>query len=90
MRIIGLCVMGIVLIKLTIYDLWVLPTIGRIIVFILLGIVLLVISFLYQKLRAAIFSDNCITLNCLAIQTGALSAGIRSLWLREIFSLIRA
>lgn len=58
MRIIGLCVMGIVLIKLTIYDLWVLPTIGRIIVFILLGIVLLVISFLYQKLRAAIFSDN--------------------------------
>ena len=58
MRIIGLCVMGIVLMKLTIYDLWVLPTIGRIIVFILLGIVLLVISFLYQKLRAAIFSDN--------------------------------
>ena len=58
MRIIGLCVVGIVLVKLAIYDLWVLPTVGRIIVFILLGIVLLVISFLYQKLRAAIFNDN--------------------------------
>ena len=57
MRIIGLCVVGIVLIKLVVHDLWLLPTIGRIVVFILLGTILLLISFLYQKLRAALFAD---------------------------------
>lgn len=57
MRCTGLGIMGIVLVKLIVHDLWQLPTIGRIIVFILLGIILLFISFLYQKLRSAILDD---------------------------------
>ena len=57
MRCTGLGIMGIVLVKLIVHDLWQLPTIGRIIVFILLGIILLFISFLYQKLRPAILDD---------------------------------
>lgn len=56
-RVTGLAVIGIVLFKLVVYDLWRLPTVGRIIVFILLGVILLLISFLYQKLRSAIFDE---------------------------------
>lgn len=58
MRIIGLCSLGIVLVKLVFYDLWMLPAVGRIIVFILLGVILLVVSFLYQRLRSALFDDR--------------------------------
>lgn len=58
MRIIGLCSLDIVLVKLVFYDLWMLPAVGRIIVFILLGVILLVISFLYQRLRSALFDDR--------------------------------
>lgn len=54
-RITGITIIGIAIAKLVVYDLWRLPTIGRIIVFILLGVILLLISFLYQKLRSAIF-----------------------------------
>lgn len=34
------------------------PTIGRIVVFILLGVILLVLSFLYQRLKSALFRDD--------------------------------
>lgn len=51
LRIISLAVLGIVIVKLAGYDLWKMAAIGRIIVFILLGAILLSISFLYQKLR---------------------------------------
>ena len=34
------------------------PTIGKIIVFIMLGVILLVLSFLYHKLKKVLFMDN--------------------------------
>lgn len=58
LRIVSLVFFGILLIKLVAYDLWQLPMLGRIIVFILLGGVLLSLSFLYQRLRARLFSDD--------------------------------
>lgn len=58
LRMISLAVFGIVLLKLVIVDLWLLPTVGKIIVFIMLGVILLVLSFLYQKLKKALFIDN--------------------------------
>lgn len=54
-RLVGLCLFGCVLLKLVCYDLWQLPIIGRIVVFVLLGGVLLAVSFLYQKLRKRLF-----------------------------------
>jgi len=58
LRMISLCTFGIVLLKLVFVDLWLLPTFGKIIVFILLGVILLVLSFLYQKLKTVLFSDE--------------------------------
>ncbi|MDR3142188.1 MAG: DUF2339 domain-containing protein [Tannerellaceae bacterium] len=58
LRIISLATFGIVLLKLVLVDLWSMPTIGKIIVFIILGILLLVLSFLYQKLKAVLFDDD--------------------------------
>jgi uncharacterized membrane protein len=58
LRIISLSTFGIVLLKLVLVDLWSMPTIGKIIVFIILGILLLVLSFLYQKLKAVLFDDK--------------------------------
>lgn len=57
LRIIALGVFGMVILKLVVNDLWLMAPIGRIIVFILLGVILLAISFLYQKLRAALFEE---------------------------------
>lgn len=57
-RIVSLIFFGILLVKLISYDLWQLPMIGRIIVFVLLGGVLLTLSFLYQRLRSQIFQDD--------------------------------
>lgn len=55
LRLISLTIFGLVLLKLILVDLWLLPTIGKIIVFIILGIILLVLSFLYQKLKQVLF-----------------------------------
>lgn len=57
LRMVSLGVFGLVLLKLGVVDLWLLPTIGKVIVFILLGVILLVLSFLYQKLKSALFDD---------------------------------
>lgn len=46
------------LIKLGVYDIWKLPVVGRIIVLIMLGCVLLSISFLYQKFKSIIFHSD--------------------------------
>ena len=51
LRVMALCVFGVVIVKLAIYDLWRMAAVGRIIVFILLGVALLSVSFLYQRLR---------------------------------------
>lgn len=58
LRMISLAVFGVVLLKLVIIDLWLLPTVGKIVVFIMLGVILLVLSFLYQKLKKVLFMDN--------------------------------
>ena len=58
LRMISLAVFGVVLLKLVIVDLWLLPTVGKIVVFIMLGVILLVLSFLYQKLKKVLFMDN--------------------------------
>lgn len=58
MRIISLTTFGIVLLKLVLQDLWAMPAIGKIVVFIILGLILLVLSFLYQKLKDVLFKDD--------------------------------
>lgn len=58
LRIISLISFGVVLLKLIVVDLWLLPTIGKIFVFIILGIILLILSFLYQKLKQVLFEDT--------------------------------
>ncbi|WP_455640071.1 DUF2339 domain-containing protein [Parabacteroides sp.] len=58
LRMLSLAVFGFVLLKLVIVDLWLLPTVGKIIVFVMLGVILLVLSFLYQKLKKVLFMDN--------------------------------
>lgn len=58
LRKLSLFTLGIVLVKLVLTDLWALPTVGKIIVFIFLGVTLLVLSFLYQKLKNVIFKED--------------------------------
>ena len=58
LRMLSLATFGIVLLKLVVIDLWLMPTVGKIIVFIILGILLLVLSFLYQKLKTALFGPD--------------------------------
>lgn len=58
MRVISLFTLGVVLLKLVLIDLWSMPTIGKIIVFIILGLILLILSFLYQKLKDVLFKDD--------------------------------
>ncbi len=58
LRMISLSTFGIVLLKLVLDDLWAMPTIGKIIVFIILGLILLILSFLYQKLKDVLFKND--------------------------------
>lgn len=58
LRMVSLGTLGIVLVKLVLVDLWAMPTIGKIVVFIILGVILLVLSFLYQKLKDVLFKDD--------------------------------
>lgn len=58
LRIVSLFTLGIVMVKLVFIDLWAMPTVGKIVVFIMLGVILLVLSFLYQKLKDVLFKDN--------------------------------
>lgn len=57
-RIVSLVTFGIVLVKLILVDLWAMTPIGKIIVFIILGLILLILSFLYQKLKDVLFKDD--------------------------------
>ena len=58
LRIIALCTFGVVILKLGVYDLWRMAPVGRIVVFILLGAILLVVSFFYQRLRGVLLDDE--------------------------------
>ena len=55
LRISAIILFGVTLIKLSVYDIQGMDTISKTIVFILLGILLLIISFLYNKYRKIIF-----------------------------------
>ena len=58
LRMISLATFGLVLVKLVAVDLWLLPTVGKIIIFIILGVILLLLSFLYQKLKRVLFEED--------------------------------
>lgn len=58
LRMVSLLTFGIVLVKLILVDIWLLPTVGKIIIFIILGVILLILSFLYQKLKKVLFEAD--------------------------------
>lgn len=58
LRFTSLGIFAVVLVKLVAVDLWSMATIGKIVVFIVLGIILLVLSFLYQKLKNVLFRND--------------------------------
>ena len=57
-RIVSLAEFGIIIGKLILNDVWAMPALGKIIVFISLGAILLILSFLYQKLKDALFNEE--------------------------------
>jgi len=57
LRIIALILFGITLIKLFVYDISNIAPGGKIAAFILLGVILLVVSFMYQRLKKIIIDD---------------------------------
>ena len=57
-RIVSLAEFGIIIGKLILNDVWAMPALGKIIVFISLGAILLILSFLYQKLKDALFNEK--------------------------------
>jgi len=57
-RISGLVLIGIILLKLFTYDIKDASEAGKIIAFIILGVVLLIISFMYQKIKALLIDDS--------------------------------
>jgi uncharacterized membrane protein len=58
LRIISLSVFGLILFKLFLFDIRDVPAGGKTAAFIILGIILLLVSFLYQKLKKLLFSDE--------------------------------
>ncbi len=58
MRISAISLFGITIIKLLIFDTWNLSTGYKVIAYMLLGVILLVVSFLYQKFKVLIFGDE--------------------------------
>ena len=57
-RIVSLAEFGIVIGKLILNDVWAMPALGKIIVFISLGAILLILSFLYQKLKDDLLNEK--------------------------------
>jgi hypothetical protein len=60
MRISAISLFGITLIKLVTFDTWNLSTGYKIIAYLLLGVILLIVAFLYQKFKVLIFGDETI------------------------------
>jgi uncharacterized membrane protein len=56
-RIQAICLLSIIILKLVLLDVWTMSEGGRIATFIFLGVLLLIISFLYQKLKKIILSN---------------------------------
>jgi hypothetical protein len=60
MRISAISLFGITLIKLVTFDTWDLSTGYKIIAYILLGVILLIVAFLYQKFKVLIFDEEAV------------------------------
>ena len=58
MRVSAITLFGITLIKLVTFDTWDLSTGYKVIAYLLLGVILLVVSFMYQKFKVLIFGDD--------------------------------
>jgi Predicted membrane protein len=58
LRISAIILFGITLLKLFFYDIASLPTVSKTIVLIILGVILLIVSFLYNKYKEIIFGDD--------------------------------
>ena len=58
LRIVALSLLGITILKLFLFDISNASETGKIIAFILLGILILIISFVYQKLKILVQDDN--------------------------------
>ena len=59
LRIAAIALLAVTLVKLFVYDVADLPTIPKTILFVSLGLLLLIISFLYNKYKALIFRARC-------------------------------
>ena len=57
LRIIALSLLGLTILKLFLYDIRNVSETGKIIAFILLGVLILIISFVYQKLKRLVTED---------------------------------
>jgi uncharacterized membrane protein len=58
LRKISLVFFAFIIVKFYAYDVWKMSQSGRIISFVLLGVILLLVSFLQQKIRTLVKSDN--------------------------------
>jgi uncharacterized membrane protein len=58
LRIIALALLGITIVKLFVYDISTVSETGKIIAFILLGVLILVMSFAYQKIKKIVLTDE--------------------------------
>ena len=58
LRIIALALLGLTILKLFLYDISNISETGKIISFILLGILILIISFVYQKIKVLVIDEN--------------------------------
>lgn len=58
LRMLALASYAVVVVKLLLNDVWSMPPVSRICVFILLGVLLLAVSFLYQKLKETVFKAD--------------------------------
>ena len=58
LRIISLSIFGIILLKLFLFDIRFISAGGKVAAFIILGIILLLVSFLYQKLKKIVFGEE--------------------------------
>lgn len=58
LRLFSISLFVFVLVKLGLFDVWEMSKLGRILVFIALGLLLLILSFLYQKLKAVLLDEK--------------------------------
>lgn len=63
MRVSAIVLFGITLLKLVTFDTWDLSTGYKVIAYIILGVILLIVAFLYQKFKSVIFGDDSVTEN---------------------------